>query len=1227
MRYGNPPLLWGGGGRPRREAGFFEPFFPTAFEVIVKEGLVFKKNNFLSLVILVGMTALFIFTGCDNPANENNQHIRIEKEGNGVSGGENEYQFPNGNIPAEIYPADLSKFIDGGVGWISAAADGAIDLPGYSVVVTYQDPAVVVRNSTSPPGSQALWNYKERVIAVYRYDETGKTLETLGVLDQVSGNKAQTGYNQLVVRMLEWDVNYVFYVTNDPATGTMTGTTTPDEIRDRYEKALVVYPNYVIENNSLTFVDGWLTPVLTGKKLSRKTLLPGMADKAFVNSLGTNQSYNFLTSVSIFGITSGYYRQSNSTNIPDGSWWTVNNRVYLESDTGALEEVGTFNAPSSEGESALIKGGIGSFTEVMPGGGGFANKIWVRPLAAGTEYVGFSGSRVKTSANLGGSPTDAITTETLWYGSNDLNWIYRPSVNAIVLSNAVNYNRTTNRIVSNTQTFVPIEPVAGNAAAATLKGIWAVRNAGAGPGYFYFDSDENPVSAYSSNGDGILYAVIAGESETASYKEGELYRVPLAVSPDTVPVPVYAGTYRYNKSPADNLIFSDGYPTSSAYLDNISGNLKKLSPGAATGLWIERNPSGVRYASFKTGGLVTYGSTSSVSAFLATPSGVDWPWYTSGTDIFVKNPDPATSVLYSLGVYASDYQITSTSWDVPLGGQSIYKVDPAADTPIKGKVWAENTPTSFAAIYEDPWETGVYGYSLNGNNAVKGKLYQRADTPRELYLFDDTGDTLGRIRAVHVGTYNTSGYMNRGQLTFSGGAFSGTNLIDLVKGTAALVGNDGVYLARAYADTKFTVLKPGGEMIIDTLAGSGGAITGNYYFTDAALKANDGICVIAGETGAFTWLGTIAFLAGGKITGVDPVANSIAGGYSLKALKASEFITSFGTDKWADVASGFKWVYPVSEGALRFAAGVGAAELSYAALYDEDITGATKNFYSYDTETGNAEYLGTYNAGGTDVITFGGSGGRLSALGTVRKLGVGAQDIKGEWASSKPTQESTLLTITDDTISVEKGVYNVNGFPANKVERIVDNALLFSAGTGQYDLYGMMNGSADLVYLGKSGLKTAANGTDPLTAGSKSAVIGPFSGTGTLLAGLGFDAVNDFVLPQDIIGSWIKDGGSAGRDDILIGDASLTIGSNGNSDTGTFVRGASQLSGTLYATLVNAAATPNYQWKFYVYNERNGLVYIGQGAFTRNGATAGPVNTLTFGTQTTVVKGGSAFKK
>jgi hypothetical protein len=1200
---------------------------------------VLKKNFILAFTVLCAAALLF-FSGCDNPSQVHDIYSEWPP-GQNQSGAENETGEwgENPNIPDPIWSADLKHFIDGGVGWITAGSGGTYGSNGFSVVLLYDDPASVVPTSVTP------WNYKVRLIAVYRYAEGARTLHALGELDQAASQTISSGTDErkLIVRMLTWDTANVYYRTGNTNGVLNPGTLTAEQRRELYEKAQVVYPSYTLGTGGLNFSDGWLAPELQGTALVKKTLHPKLEGRAFADAAGTGATYHFKKPGNLYGSGSLYYTEGSTLGAGDGYWWSVGDEVFTETGTGTIASLGVVVTDAAD-KVSLSSGGV-SYSQIFLGGGGFADRIWILPKSGASDYISFGASKLRTSTNLDGAavtPTHLSNAGgTDWYAADGGTRIYvqkdSTNPNAIILFNltsGVNYAASDRTLNLNTGSTVlqEIQPAAALGAWSTLKGIWAARKSGAGAGYFYFDSQDDPQRAITSASVGgfTVYVRVTGDSSAS--ETGDLFGITQTAG--NIAEPDYRGSYTYDKT-AFTLDFSNLYTSVEEVLSSIntgSGGpypLVKLNPGTDTGLWIQNTigNGNVRYIVFSANGLLNYG-TGGPDAW-ASPSGIDLPWYINGDNLFVIKAD---GELASVGVFSSQKNVlSSTSHDV-FGGSafSINRVIAADNTEFKGNLWGKggNPAGAWAAIYEDPLNAGKYGYSIMGFEGVKGGLYRGNADPSALYLYD-TNES-GQVKLVFIGNYSKSGYMNTADyiINITGGISNLGGLTQFKKGSSSLVSNDGAYLAwLGNANSRFMVLKGSGDATVDTQAGPGGVVKGIFYASDGTVSAGNGLYILD-DTGAFKQLGNIASVSGGKITALTAITGSVPGAVTLNALTTGNFNTKLGSDKWADAAGSLRWLYAGEDKTLRYgSSGITSGSAGYNTFYEEDTAALVKNFYSLEPETGDAVYFGAYNGSGQDTIIFSGTGGVLSSLGTVRKLESGAAGIKGLWASSKNTQESTFLEIADNTIMVEKGSYTNSFAVPVPGSRIASNTTLLSyLSGGTYALYGL-NDNGDIAYYGTSGLLKPRSGADALTPGSASAILNAFTGLGSPLYGLVFEGINDFDLPQDLVGSWMKDGGgSAGRDDILISDTGLTIGGNDASPSGTFVYGAKNLGGTLYATLVSAAPTPNYQWKFYVHNEKNGLVYIGQGAFTRTGAAAG-VDTLTFSTQTTVVKGSSVFKK
>jgi hypothetical protein len=1129
----------------------------------------------------------------------------------------------------------LKHFIDDGAGWISF---GSGDIPGsngFSVTLLYDDPANVV--GLVSPASK--WNYKVRLIAIYRFAGGFRTLHALGELDQIAARETTNPNSgaKLIVRMLGWDAANVYYRTGDGTTGGVLsgGSLSPEERRELYEKAQVVYPAYALETGKLTFLDGWLAPELTGETMSKKTMHPKLEGRVFAGLGTAADTYHFSSVRNLYGAAPEYFTESSTLGNADGIWWSIGDTVYTEDTaTGAISVLGDVTtATAGGGERVRISTETQTFSEVYPGGGGFENRIWILPKNGGpSDYISFDNNRIKTSANLAAAsvtPAHLSSNGGYWFGADGLDLIYvqqdiTTNLNSIVLfdnGTNVTYDDTDNTFSVNGVTSVleEIKAVPDLGTWNTLKGIWAVRKTTDAAGYFYFDSQDDPRRADTSKGNFTVYARV--KTNTAADETGDIFEV--SQNAGAPPTSLYRGSYIYRKAPNDDLQFRDDYTSTEDDLGDITGAslyLKKLSPGTDTGLWVKADTANVEYLVFSTGGLLAYGIGGAGSWTSPIERGV--PWYVNGDDLFVLKEDGSIA---SLGVLTNPDTIASANYDV-FGGAAVNlnRVAAADNTEFKGGLWARGTdPLSWGAIYEDPLNPGRYGYSVMGYAGFKGGLYRGSANPSALYLYDT--NALGSVKVVYIGTYSKSGYMDADyNIDINGGISNLTGLSLYKKGSASLVSGEGAFLARPVGDSRFMILKPNGDVTVDTDAAAGGVVKGIFYTSGSELVLNNEFFILDND-GMFKQLGKISALNNGKIAALAATNGSVPGAVTLNALTTGSFNTRLGSDKWADASASLRWIYAGEDKTLRYSS---SGSVGYNSFYEEDSAAAVKNFYSLDPETGDAVYFGAYNGSVQDTISFSGTGGVLSSLGTVRKLEGGAAGIKGIWASSKNTQESTFLEIADDTITVEKGSYTNSFAVPVPGSRIADKTTLLSyhSAGGTYALYGLRE-NGDMVYYGTSGLLTPRNGADALTPGSASAKLSAFSGPGSPLNGLAFEGINDFDLPQDLVGSWIKDGGSAGRDDILISDTGVTVGGNDLSPNGTFVYGAKNLGGTLYATLVSATAAPNYQWKFYVYNERNGLVYLGQGAFTRTSATAGPVNTLTFGTQTTVVKGGSVFKK
>jgi hypothetical protein len=1216
-----------------------------------------KKSLGLSIVVLFA-AALFLFTGCDNPADTYNYNFPEPGYSNNSDGGEHNFYETNPNIPAPIYPVDLKPFIEGGVGWITTTLDPATpsdepDRYGYTVEVFYADPGTFIDGLNSSPGVTP-WGYDVRLIAVYTHSPTGKVLETLGELDQVTEYTVPEGTSQLAIRMLGWDTpgssSNVFYVSGQ------TGTT--NSIGDR-NNAQAVFVNYKIVDNVLTFVDGWLSPVLKDIPLAKKSLPANLDGRIFVHpSAGNNSTYHFRSTVNLLGVSSQYYTQASSGAVI-GQWWTVNGIAYTQSTAGVgidkLGEIDTAGGLSINGTP---------WVELVWGGGGFADRIWAAPVVTNNaEYVSFSKTQVVSSANLGGSSTDAIATAVDWFGAKDTSLGFpkiaklvddtTPGSYGIEVIWSGSYDAGDNEFTFVPNTLTEIKHLSDSsaeiaAAKATLSGIWADLDTAVE--YFYINDTSYSVSDDSS-AFGVGEAIwTGGETAGANSKSGDLFEVTTTVSPYTV---VYAATYAYNTTTLA-LGFADSVSAGSTTL--IQQDLTILSPSAVSGIWVQESIAGPYYVSIGSQNpTLTYGTASVPTATSwAAPAGSGLTWYVNAAgEIFARTTGGA---IVCIGTFGTGNQTIVTTGAAPQvftsGTGTLNKIVTPQTNLFTGKVWGRadpSTPGNWAAVFEIPKTPGQYGYSLAGDPANIGTYHQDAADSDSVYFYDV--DARGWVKIAWLGTFQRLGYMNQspdGLLFAVGGAVSSgapLTVTPFTKGSSAFVEN-GVKFATNNTDPLFVDLKSNGDVSVDidgaTTPGSDGVSTGTFYSSVAApALAAIPFYVIDDDDASFKLLGGLLYggvsspFAYTSLTGiVGGVTNAAT---PLDPLAAdTAFAAAVSTSKWGVVGSSPDafWIYKTTSGYRYGTDSYTGAEITTPALFSYESTTDKNELFSYDSSSGNAVFLGQYDISVGDTITFAGTGGTFSGLTTpVVELTLGAPaDLTGKWASPSAAGKSALISIASNKITIETGAFtDASGYvlPGNRKAVIRDNEDVYHSGTGPFVLYSL-DADGDLGYLGTTSAITAAGvpPSTPLAQNAASTTV-TFTADSSPIAGIvntNFGSVSDLTLPALWQGSWLVNGGSTvGVDGIVITGTNITIGSN---DTTTFTLGAKNLNGTLYASLVTTATVNYGTVDFYVHNASVGLVYVGRGIYSKGVVSANDPDTLTFTAATTVVRAGKlVFEK
>jgi hypothetical protein len=1156
-----------------------------------------KKSLGLSFAIIF-ITAMFVLNGCENP-----ESPVVNVDGPVVTLPEQEgviVEIPNPNIPAPTYPVDLKPFIEGGVGWISTTVSGDADVSGYTVEVSYQDPAAAALGNTAVN----KWNRSVRLIAVYHDGQ----LLTLAELDPVSVFEDR----KLAVRLLHVSgsnagSDFVQYYGTLPFDG---GPWTPSAA-GFYENAPVVYIDYTISENTLTFNDGWLNPLLENITLVKKALVSGLDGQVYVNGANT---YNFESRTNLMGIISAVTDQSNNS----GNWWVVNDKIYR--NNALLSGV------------SISSGGLSvngtPWTRVTRGGGGFTNRIWA--LTA-NEYLSFSAAQVKSSANLGGAAASTLgLTSRDWYGTDGLDRIYvrAPGGSQVILAEP-RFNRAAGTFVNtgaSSYVLSEIIPLSVNTdSGETLAGIWA--NASAAD-YFYYDDTYN--AEYSGAG-AFTGAIYEGARTSGT---GTL-SAPLYAVFDGAPT--YGGTYTYTAA-SKSLAISGGTLAASG-LTGL-GKLERGTTALAGGVrqWgYETSAAPYRFLFAEAGGgsVVSYGDP------VIDAATQNLPWYYQSNNLYVIN---STGAVALLGARNAGDTITGIA---PGGGILTSAIIPIVKTSAAHP--AAGTWTNVLGTYyfytenrDGHSKKGLTVFNPGGNQG-SGELYQGAAADSKLYAVDKEDGT-----AVLLGTYRIStgfGFNSTG-LYFSDGGILGNdtnyqspNPLGKLS-VSAITGEYALADASAEAYTVFD----SGTVSVDT-GGTLAALVSGPVFSDTSSlpTAGTGLIYVINDNagGAIRRVGEFTTTAG-AVTQIASLVNTDAlyiasGNRTVAPISATVlFNTILGDYKWAlstgnyvykDAGTiwfnGFAPDVLLPDGSTPGSASVAISELrerntsdTGGILFAVNANKIARYVGTYTFTQGSPEVSSSNTAEVQDALAFTGTGSTLLANTGVRKLhGEGDPNLNKTWASALAAAD--YITLGSDSFKYERGatltapsakVFEVSGFWVA--------ATLANNTRSAYDLYGLNAAAHTIAYLGR-GQIAPASGTSVAVLTTS----GGSLGAKTLLN------INAIPAGHDLAGSWtpftvgagLVTGTTSAADGIVIG-STITVGSEDNSSA-YIISGAGGLTGAGYAALT-AANT----YGVFVYDsvKNNGLVYVGSLVYNPSvSAGGGTYKTITLGVQTQVLKPGA----